>query len=583
MRNRGCGLETIEAALLSENEKRCAPPLDAKEVQRIASSAARYERGGSPSLKPTVTTREPWDLPIPLGRFDLPDFPIEAFPQQLCALCEFCASVANSYQVPVDLPALLALSVAGAALAKRIELEVQPDWWEPVNLFTVIVLESGERKSATFRAVTEPLMMAERLKAERLAPEIEKNRVERALLAAAVKNAESKAARKSKPDEYDAAKARVLDLTEQLRKTPALRTPRFIADDATPEAVGTLLYEQGGRIALLSPEGDTFDLMAGRYGGDRKPNLGVYLKGHAGDDLRIDRKGRPPEYVQRPALTVGLTVQPDVLRGLVDQPGFRGRGLLARFIYSIPRSLVGRRQLHPNPVPFEVNRGYSDLIRRALGLTPVPSQLGPVPHVVRVGAEALTQLDHFRSHVETELREDGELAMLRDWGSKLPGAVCRIAGIFHGLMHAESDDPSKTLLAAETMLCAIAIGEYAIPQARAAFFEMGADLAVGLARRLLGWIVEKKLRKFSRRDAFNALRGGIDRVEQIDRPLQLLVDHAYLRGTDQLTERRGPGRKPSPTFEVNPHIYTQNTHNPQNPKPGGNSTDFAQSAEEGGE
>jgi replicative DNA helicase len=49
-----------------------------------------------------------------------------------------------------------------------------------------------------------------------------------------------------------------------------------------------------GRIALLSPEGDVFDQMAGRYNQQVGPNLGVYLKGHAGDLLKVDRRGRPP-------------------------------------------------------------------------------------------------------------------------------------------------------------------------------------------------------------------------------------------------------------------------------------------------
>jgi replicative DNA helicase len=38
--------------------------------------------------------------------------------------------------------------------------------------------------------------------------------------------------------------------------------------------------------------------MAGRYNQQVGPNLGVYLKGHAGDLLRVDRRGRPPEYVE---------------------------------------------------------------------------------------------------------------------------------------------------------------------------------------------------------------------------------------------------------------------------------------------
>src|SRR5215211_3022291 len=75
--------------------------------------------------------------------------------------------------------------------------------------------------------------------------------------------------------------------------------PRWLADDATPEALAGLLASYG-RIALLSPEGDVFDQMAGRYNQASGPNLGVYLKGHAGDLLKVDRRGRPPEYVQRP-------------------------------------------------------------------------------------------------------------------------------------------------------------------------------------------------------------------------------------------------------------------------------------------
>ena len=34
--------------------------------------------------------------------------------------------------------------------------------------------------------------------------------------------------------------------------------------------------------------------MAGRYNQAAGPNLGVYLKGHAGDLLKVDRRGRPP-------------------------------------------------------------------------------------------------------------------------------------------------------------------------------------------------------------------------------------------------------------------------------------------------
>src|SRR4030095_11059617 len=124
-----------------------------------------------------------------------------------------------------------------------------------------------------------------------------------------------------------------------------------------------------GRIALLSPEGDVFDQMAGRYNQAAGPNLGVYLKGHAGDLLKVDRRGRPPEFVERPCLTIGLAVQPEVLRGVAGGPGCSGRGLLARFLYSLPESLVGRRQAGAPPVPPAVADRY------ALELQPLATTL----------------------------------------------------------------------------------------------------------------------------------------------------------------------------------------------------------------
>ena len=129
--------------------------------------------------------------------------------------------------------------------------------------------------------------------------------------------------------------------------------PRLVADDVTPEAAASLLAEQGGRLAVLSAEGGIFATLAGRYSGT--PNLEVFLKGHAGDLLVVDRKGRDHEYVEHPALTLGLAVQPEVLTDIAAMPGFRGRGLLARILYALPPPpSAGARSAprpHPNPSP----------------------------------------------------------------------------------------------------------------------------------------------------------------------------------------------------------------------------------------
>jgi predicted DNA-binding transcriptional regulator AlpA len=137
--------------------------------------------------------------------------------------------------------------------------------------------------------------------------------------------------------------------------------PRLMTDDVTPESCVSLLATHGGRIAVLSAEGDVFATLTGtRY--SAAPNLGVFLKGHAGDKLQVDRKGRPSETVDRPALTLGVTTQPGTLAGLAAQPGFRDRGVLARILYSLPVNTVGQRDNQAPPVPEDTETAYTDVL-----------------------------------------------------------------------------------------------------------------------------------------------------------------------------------------------------------------------------
>jgi hypothetical protein len=64
MRRRDMARETIEAALLAENRRRCEPPLPDVEVRRIAASVAAYrpstEAGGAECDREDTNTRTNW-------------------------------------------------------------------------------------------------------------------------------------------------------------------------------------------------------------------------------------------------------------------------------------------------------------------------------------------------------------------------------------------------------------------------------------------------------------------------------------------------------------------------------------------
>ncbi len=499
-----------------------------------------------------------WGDPIPFGVQDVPAFPIEAIPEQLAGLRKFCEAAAESLQVPIDAVAMLVLAVGGASFAKRIAVKAGADWPpEPTNLFCVIAMPSGERKSSLFRLVTKPLSDSEREENERLAPLIERNRNERALLEAELKKARADAVGRGQADTRLAARNSSEGLTEQLRTLEVVVPLQLVADDATPEAVSRLLDEQGGRLALLSAEGDVFDLMSGRYS-DGAARLGVYLKGHAGDDIRVNRVGRPSEFIKDPALTCGLAVQPSVLCGLMEKPQLRGRGLLARFLYCLPTSLVGYRRQEPDPISGATLAAFDRLIRDALKLQPsTDSENVPCPHIIRLGNEAQADFLRFRELVEHSLRDSGELAELKDWGSKLPGAVCRIAGVLHGFAHAPRGHHASELIDRDTMLGAIAIGEYFVEHAKAAFQLMGSDSATTLAKKLLRWMSNENLAEFSKHECHRANR--TKKADELDEPLGMLVERGYIR--QKIMNHSGPGRKPSPRFEINPRWLGSNGQN----------------------
>ena len=180
--------------------------------------------------------------------------------------------------------------------------------------------------------------------------------------------------------------------------------------------------------------------------------------------------------------------------------------------------------------------------------------------------------------IEKNLGTTGDFASMGDWAGKLVGAVCRIAGIFHGLIYATSGNPAKAQISAETMLGAIAIGKYLIPRAKAAFFEMGANPAIDLARRILDWVSSEQISEVTKREAFNFFRGGVRKVDELDEPLQILINHGYIREISQ--EHKGPGRKPSPKYKINPLWLAQNTQNAHNCRSDLNSAYSAQFAQE---
>ncbi|MBZ5623139.1 MAG: DUF3987 domain-containing protein [Acidobacteriia bacterium] len=288
--------------------------------------------------------------------------------------------------------------------------------------------------------------------------------------------------RTASSEDPEALIRQIREIETELPEVPAI--PRLLAEDVTPERVASLMQEQGGRLAVFSDEGGIFDILAGRYS-NGIPNLDVFLKGHSVSPLRVDRQdpNRAPIIIDRPYLTVGILPQLDVLAMLRNTPGFRGRGLLARFLYALPQSRLGSRTLVPRPVPADIEDRYKRGIRDLLRYRPEEV------FSLWLAPAAYLRWKEFQRGVERQFLPGGDLELIQDWGGKLPGAVLRLMGIFH-MVEQIGRSGMETEVPLTITAPAIEMGTRLISHTRAAFDIMDSDPEIEQAEKVIAWFVE---------------------------------------------------------------------------------------------
>jgi hypothetical protein len=380
--------------------------------------------------------------------------------------------------------------------------------------------------------MTRPLKEAEKALKEAAKPQI----IEARTRLKAAQSAAEKAANKVITDDTAEALAEAVDTAQ---------AAEGIVIPPEPELI---MAEQGGRVAVLAPEGGIIGTLAGRYSG--MPNFDVFLRGHGGDDLKVGRKSRDKEEVQRATLTMGLCLQPGVLRELRRIPGAADKGLLARILYSLPDDNVGYRNPDPAPVPDDVQQQYGTNIR-ALTMT-----LYDIPehHTIPFHPDASRMMTALIAEAETRLRPDGEWAHIRDWGNKWAGSVVgRIAGLLHMAEHLR--DGWARPITVDTVTRAVRIGQYFATHALAVFDHMGADPLTGHADAALDWIKRSGRPQFTTRELWRGIyRGRFAAVKELDPVLDLLEQHGFIKALPDHERARKGGRAPSPRYLAHPSL-----------------------------
>lgn len=519
------------------------PPAHSVAVNAIngvnAANAAKppdaVEAAAAATTNPTAEKRFQPLIPLKGQEGNLPPFPVDCLPT---VLRDYVRAVAEHSQTAVDMAAVIGLGVLAVCLQGKYVIEGTPGYREPLSLYTVVIAPPGERKSSVMRDMTQFLYDYEREFNEERQTEIRRNRQEREALERYISGLQEKLRHSTD----DMLELELQHMETQLEEMPVVKPVRFFADDCSSEALTNLLANNDGVLSVISTEGGIFDIMAGRY--NNRVNIDVWLKGHCGDAIRVDRLGREPEYIPNPALSAILTIQPVVLDEIMSNATMAGRGLIARFLYASPPSMIGGRKFCTPEIPPEVSVAYKEMIYRLIAIpkSDMPTVLTLTPHATDVIAH------HFHEH-ETYLAGEGQ--MISDWAGKYIGAVLRIAG----LLHAAEPDRDDEEISSDTMRRAIQIGKYFLEHSAYAYSMMGNDLSIKKAQFVLGKLKKDRITSIKRWELAKLCRGKFfKKSEDLYLTLELLQSCGYILQTDANTQPT-PGRRPDILVLVNPEIY----------------------------
>lgn len=487
------------------------------------------------TAQPYSSESSHWSSSIkPENTNTLPTWPNNVLPR---ALEHYCKQLSSVTETPPELSTLMSLAMVAACAQKRFKLRVNNEYYEQLCIWVAVALKPGNRKSEVLSKLRQPIVDWEQDQLVKMKDKAQFCRIRNEVADEQVKNLKKSLGRASNNDvDQIVGKIAVLESKkERIRSAPRLWTA-----DVTPEKIASIMAENDEAIAVISDEGGIFDLLNGRYN-NNIPNLDTFLQGFSGSSIRIDRASGETISLNSPRITMALTPQPSVLKSIGSNSNFRGRGLLGRFAFVLPKSPLGYRALGKATINKEAYEEYRGLLFSILNFPNNHESTGLIDLYFSESAY-VSWIEHAREF-EPKLRDDGLFAELTDWGGKYPGLVARISGLIH---IATTRDVFE--VGSESVNKAIEIGKFLQAHALHTFFDMRKSEFEIQKEKVLAWIKSDNKESFTFRDCFAKFQSLLKKTENLQCILREFQDLGLLR---EVNESSGRGR-PSRRFEINP-------------------------------
>lgn len=420
--------EALEAETETAAENREAgvttpsPVTDVNEPQETSASVDRHEME---PFTAASTARPPASLPVARS-----DYPTAAWG----SLAVLVQDVSRCVQVSHAMVGGVLIAVLSTLLQMFFNVSIRAkDGGMPISLNVFLIADSGERKSSTVRAITEPVLAA-------------------------------------------------------LRKCTDSRR-QMLVQDVTVDGLVVALIERHPALFLLVLEAAALFSSHAMSKDNLMRFLGIFSSLFSGEPVSRTRVAEH-HYAEDRRLNTLIIGQPAVANEFLSSDLVMKQGLGNRFLYDTPPSLRGSRQyveteLADHPAYQEFCDRVAVIAQRPIVIDELSGGISPT--VIRTSPEAkVIWVEHY-NQMEEQSYDGGPLATHAGYASRFPEQTLRLAGVLTLV-----DDIEAREITADAMERAITLSSYYLTRAIDLFTKAPANNDESHAQELLSWMREKQ-------------------------------------------------------------------------------------------
>jgi len=376
--------------------------------------------------------------PTPLASPAMPTapYPINALGG---VLSDAARAIAAKVQCADAMAAQSVLAVASLAAQALADMRLPYGQTRPLSLFCVTIASSGDRKTSADSEAMAPVRMREKQLREVFEPRAKDHAV-----ALAAWRGQRQQIERKKAD----VETRRFELQALGPEPEAPIKPVLTLGESTAEGLARHMPVLPGALGIFSAEGGQFLSGHGFLPDAKLRTAASFASLWDGQGLRRLRAGDGLIDLHGRRLACHLMIQPEAAAGVLGDPVLRDQGFLSRLLLAAPESLAGGRMWQePRAGTEPALRRY---IARMLALLEMPAPASNTagneltPRALELCPDARKAWIGFHDAVETAMRPDGRLAMLRDVAGKAAEQAARIAGVLETI-----EDASALSISAE--------------------------------------------------------------------------------------------------------------------------------------